>query len=151
MNTVFRKILTAWGIFALTTIALQAQDSFELGEKYTPSRLEYAVLALAIEQRFEDLEDVRVLSMVYPPEQRVIDSNNHILTGSLSNIQLSFDAFVTEENLPQTFDCLMSVHVWNVNDVKLFIQDCKNSQGLILPYFSLLNLIESFGGGRVLK
>ena len=134
MKTMFIKILTAWGIVALTIVPLQAQDSeyFYLGEYFTPSRLEYNALAEKIDQRLENLGGVQVLYLFYSPQQRKRDSRRKGFT----NIQLSFTADVTGIHSPQLFQCWMNVDVWGLrgrNLVELQIYDCKNSENIILP------------------
>ena len=150
MKTMFSKILTVWGLFALAIVSLQAQDSeyFYLGESFNPSHLKYSNLAERIDLGFEDLKDVHILSLFYPQRQRRIDSSSGVGRNGLTGIELSLEADVTGESWPQTFQCLMAVHVTERRDAALSIYDCKNSNGLIIPFVIFTDMMISFHGRR---
>ena len=115
--------------------------SFYLGKRVTPSHLNYWDLALAIEKRFEEFEYVEVLSI-----KNSFDNLMNKLPPrddyEALNLKLRFKAVMGVDSL--NFRCKMTVSINFIsspNGVGILIDECKNSQGIILDYFFIYDLL----------
>ena len=142
LYTALRKS-TFFALILFSSLWAEGRHSLYLGEEFVPSRIDYQNLAQAIDWRFNDLENVTVISLHYSPFQR---HNRSLQRGlrSFNGINLRFRARVRREELSQIFQCKINVGVLKGGDAYLMIYNCKNSKGLIVEDFFITGIIESY-------
>ena len=114
-----------------------------LGKKGASSHLGYADLAQAIEKKFDELEDVEVLSI----KNSLVNIIDRLMSMVVDDsdlafrIKLHFKAKV--DSLSQDFFCKMTISRFlrSDPDLTIFIRDCKNSQGIMLGDFNIRDLL----------
>ena len=156
MKKAFFKIF-ALGNFLVWAMILPLHaesKSFFLGENFVPSSIHYSDLAQAIDQRFEDLENVEVVSLSVPLMQKL---DNWISNSSeIGNLELYFRTKIIGEDIPHFFTCKMDV-VRILRDggwkVDFIVRGCKcnTSENFIIRHFVIRDIVNSFNRVRFIN